>query len=154
MIKKIALALLAVLVIIQFFRPEKNDDEIIITENDITKKYNTPEVIHQILVTKCYDCHSNSTEYPWYANIQPIAWWMADHINEGKRELNFSIFKTYPEKKANHKMEELLEVVNDGSMPIDSYLWMHGNAKLTEQDKSLINAWVKTLPVVFEEHKQ
>lgn len=154
MIKKIALALLAVLVIIQFFRPEKNDDEIIITENDITKKYNTPEVIHQILVTKCYDCHSNSTEYPWYANIQPIAWWMADHINEGKRELNFSIFKTYPEKKANHKMEELLEVVNDGSMPIDSYIWMHGNAKLTEQDKSLINAWVKTLPVVFEEHKQ
>lgn len=154
MIKKIALALLAVLVIIQFFRPEKNDDEIIIAENDITKKYNTPEVIHQILVTKCYDCHSNSTEYPWYANIQPIAWWMANHINEGKRELNFSIFKTYPEKRANHKMEELLEVVNDGSMPIDSYLWMHGNAKLTEQDKSLINAWVKTLPVVFEEHKQ
>lgn len=151
--KKIALALLAVLVIIQFFRPEKNDDKIIISENDITKKYNTPEVIHQILVTKCYDCHSNSTEYPWYSNIQPFAWWMADHIKEGKQELNFSIFKTYPEKKANHKMEELLEVVNDGSMPIDSYVWIHGNAKLTEQDKSLINAWVKTLPVVFEDHK-
>lgn len=148
--KKIGWGILAVLVIIQFIRPSKNVSEQLITDNDISKTYAMTDEVHQILIKKCYDCHSNSTVYPWYNNIQPVGWWLAAHVDEGKEELNFSEFKTYPEKKANHKMEELSEAVNEGWMPLDSYLWIHGDAKITEADKNVINAWIKTLPIVFE----
>jgi hypothetical protein len=150
--KKVAFGLLAVLVIIQFFRPAKNVSDEVITANDISKVYAIPDNVHQILITKCYDCHSNNTNYPWYYNIQPVAWWMAAHVDEGKEELDFSEFKTYSEKRANHKMEELSEAVNEGWMPLDSYLWIHHEAKITEEDRTAINAWIKTLPVVFEKH--
>lgn len=148
--KKIGWGIVAALVIVQFIRPSKNESEQLITENDISKTYAVTDDVHQILIKKCYDCHSNSTVYPWYSNIQPIGWWLASHVDEGKEELNFSEFKTYPEKKANHKMEELSEAVNEGWMPLDSYLWIHGDAKITEADKNVINAWIKTLPIVFE----
>jgi len=149
--KKIALGFLAILVLIQFFRPAKNISSEIVTADDISKKYAIPENVHQVLIQKCYDCHSNNTIYPWYYNIQPVAWWMAHHVNDGKRHLNFSEFKTYPEKKANHKMEELSEAVNEGWMPLDSYLWMHHEASITATDRDAINAWIKSLPIVFEE---
>ncbi|HEY9044595.1 MAG TPA: heme-binding domain-containing protein [Ohtaekwangia sp.] len=150
--KKIGIAVIAILVIIQFIRPAKNISEQLITANDISHTYAISEDVHQILIKKCYDCHSNNTVYPWYYNIQPVAWWMAHHVNEGKDELNFSEFKTYSQKRANHKMEELSDAVNEGWMPLDSYLWIHHEAKITETDRSAINAWIKTLPVVIEKH--
>lgn len=152
--KKIGLGILGVLLIIQFIRPSKNVSEQLITDNDISRTYAISEEVHKILIQKCYDCHSNSTVYPWYNNIQPIGWWLAAHVDEGKDELNFSEFKTYPEKKANHKMEEFSEAVNEGWMPLDSYLWTHQDAKITAEDKNVINAWIKTLPIVFEKEEE
>ncbi|MBL0743370.1 heme-binding domain-containing protein [Chryseolinea lacunae] len=151
--KKIALGVLALLVIIQLFRPEKNVSTEIVTADDISKKYAITEDVHQILIKKCYDCHSNNTIYPWYYNIQPVAWWMAHHVNDGKRHLNFSTFKTYSDKKAVHKMEELSEAVNDGWMPLDSYLWIHKEATITAADRDAINGWIKALPIVFEKEE-
>ena len=150
--KKVALGILGLLVMIQFIRPEKNISEPFMTENDISKTYAINDDVHQILIKKCYDCHSNNTTYPWYNNIQPIAWWMAHHVNEGKDELNFSEFKTYSQKRANHKIEEISDAVNEGWMPLNSYLWIHHEAKITAEDRSLIHALIKTLPVTLEEH--
>jgi Haem-binding domain len=144
MIKKIAYVLLVVLVIIQFFHPARN----ISTEkspNDITNKYVVPASVQEILNTSCYDCHSNNTVYPWYANIQPVAWWLADHVNEGKRELNFSEFITYSPKKAHHKLEEVIEQTKEGEMPLQSYTIIHQNTKLSEAQKLEIATWADGL---------
>ena len=144
MVKKIAIGLLVVLVIIQFFKPARN----ISTEkstNDITNKYAVPASVQEILKTSCYDCHSNNTVYPWYANIQPVAWWLADHVNEGKKELDFSEFLTYSPKKAHHKLEEVNEMVKEGEMPLQSYTIIHQNAKLSEPQKLEIATWADGL---------
>lgn len=144
MVKKIAIGLLIALVIIQFFRPARN----ISTEkspNDITNKYAVPVSVQEILKTSCNDCHSNNTVYPWYANIQPVAWWLADHVNEGKRELNFSEFSTYSPKKAHHKLEEVIEMVKEGEMPLQSYTIIHQNAKLSEPQKLELANWADGL---------
>lgn len=144
MVKKIAIGLLVALVIIQFFRPARN----ISTEkspNDITNKYAVPVSVQEILKTSCNDCHSNNTVYPWYANIQPVAWWLADHVNEGKRELNFSEFSTYSPKKAHHKLEEVIEMVKEGEMPLQSYTIIHQNAKLSEPQKLELANWADGL---------
>jgi len=119
MIKKILIALLAIFIVIQFFRPEKNDS------NDltyaITTKYEVPDEVEQIFSVACNDCHSNKTEYPWYANVQPVAWWLNDHITDGKRHLNFSEFTKRPIAIQNHKLEETIEMVEKRDMPLESY---------------------------------
>ena len=144
MVKKIAIGLLVVLVIIQFFKPDRNISSEKST-NDITNKYAVPASVQEILKTSCYDCHSNNTVYPWYANIQPVAWWLADHVNEGKKELNFSEFLTYSPKKAHHKLEEVNEMVKEGEMPLQSYTIIHQNAKLSEPQKLEIATWADGL---------
>lgn len=144
MIKKIIYVLLAVLVLIQFFRPVKNIAPITTNSNAIDQVYILPENVKGILQKACFDCHSNTTKYPWYANIQPIAWWMDDHVNEGKGELNFSIFGSYTLKKQDHKLEEISEQIVD-EMPLLSYTIAHKEAKLSKVEKEELTLWVNNL---------
>ena len=77
---------------------------------------------------------------------------MANHVNEGKGELNFSEFSTYDKKKADHKLEELIEVMEEGTMPLTSYTWLHPDAKITSEDKDLLIGWVNSLGIEREKH--
>ncbi len=144
MLKKIVLLLLAALVVLQFIHPPKNQSNTP-ADNDISMIYNIPPEVHGILKQKCYDCHSNYTRYPWYFNIQPFGWLMFKHIRDGKRELNFSEFKTYPAKKAAHKLEETLELVRDKEMPLKSYVWMHPEARVTTEEEKALEAWIHSV---------
>ena len=133
--------LLLAFVVIQFFRPAKNKAEGI-SNKDISKIYAVPADVSTILKTSCYDCHSNNTVYPWYAEIQPVAWWLNKHIADAKKDLNFSEFAGYSLRKQYHKLEETDEMVRKGEMPHDKYLWMHKNAKLSENQRLTIYNWV------------
>jgi hypothetical protein len=141
MIKKIFYALLAVLVILQFFRPQKNEATGPFP-NDINSKFAMTGEVQSILKIACYDCHSNNTVYPWYANVQPVAWWLQNHVNEGKKELNFNEFTSYTAKRQRKKFEEINEAITDGWMPLDSYKWIHKNAILPETQKLAVKKWV------------
>ena len=138
MVKKILLGLLVILILIQFIRPEKNQSGDF--SRDITTVYPVPDDVQAVLKRACYDCHSNYTTYPWYSNIQPVAWWLQNHINEGKEHLNFSEFAAYTLEKQAHKMEETAEMVEQGEMPLNSYGWMHSGARLdtSEAQKYLL----------------
>ena len=143
MIKKILLALLVIFLLIQFFRPEKNlsDDR----TNDISRKYTIPPDVSDLLENACYNCHSNKTDYPWYSNVQPVAWWLGNHVKEGKQHLNFSNFTTRRIAIQNKKFEEIAELVKEKEMPLPSYTWMglHPEAKLTEADRQKIIVWAE-----------
>ena len=95
-----------------------------------------------ILQTSCFDCHSNYTNYPWYTNIQPIGWWLNHHVDEGKEELNFSEFESYSLKRKLHKLEEIKEMVEEGEMPLSSYTLIHGDTKLSPEQKEILYTWV------------
>lgn len=142
--KKILIALLAVLIFIQFIKPVKNQSDAV-TPNDIFTNFQATDSTKQLIQTACYDCHSNNTVYPWYAEIQPMAWWLADHVKEGKSELNFSEFASYKPKKADHKLEEVIEMIQEGEMPLKSYTLIHGNAKLSDGQKKAIITWAEGL---------
>lgn len=150
MTKKILIGLLVVVLLMQVMQPPKNQSETL-SENDISKTYALPAGVHETLTNKCYDCHSNNTKYPWYVHIQPIGWWMASHIKQGKDELNFSEFKTYDAKRANHKLEEISEQIAEGHMPIESYLWLHPEGKVTPAELIAINTWVASLGIKVTE---
>ncbi len=144
MLKKILLGLVVILVLIQFFHTEKNlsDDR----TNDISTKYPVPDNVKKIMEVACNDCHSNKTAYPWYSNIQPVAWFLDHHVVDGKRHFNFSTFTKMPIAVQNHKLEELAEQVEKKEMPLPSYtyLGLHKEANLTEEQRTLIINWAKT----------
>ncbi len=142
--KKIGFGLILVFIIIQFIRTENKiiqfddlDDFIVQTE--------APEGIQAILKASCYDCHSNFTQTPWYGEIAPISWYINDHINEGREELNFSAWGTYKLKRKKHKLEESWEEIEKGKMPLEDYLNMHQEAKLSEKDQETLITWFKSI---------
>ena len=139
-LKTIGIALLIVLAAIQFIRPEKN----IATspaEQHISKVQPVPADVDALLKKGCYDCHSNNTVYPWYNNIQPVAWWLNDHVQDGKKHLNFDAYTSYNLRRQFHKMEEIEEQVKEGEMPMTSYTLIHSDAKLTEAEKNTLINW-------------
>lgn len=142
--KKILLTLLAIFVIIQFIRPSRNVSDTV-SPNDITKVYAVPADVQQILKVSCNDCHSNNTNYPWYTNIQPAGWWLQSHVNGGKYHLDFSSFASYTPKRQHHKLEELIEEVKEDHMPLNSYLWIHKEAKLSDDQKNVLVSWADQL---------
>lgn len=143
-LKKILYGLLILFLVIQVIRPTRNISDVE-SANDITKHYQVPLEVSDILKTSCFDCHSNNTVYPWYSNIQPVGWWMQWHVNDGKKHLNFSEFASYTPKKAHHKFEEITEMVKEGEMPLFSYTIIHGNAKLSDVQKQQLVQWADGL---------
>ena len=142
--KTVLKIIVALLVVIQFFRIDKTTTPID-ESKDFVSVTNPPAQIATIIKTSCYDCHSNQTNYPWYTNIAPVSWWIGHHIEEGREHLDFSNWGDYSKKKADHKLEEFYEEVEEGEMPLGSYTRLHGEAALSEEDKVLLIAWVKTL---------
>ncbi|MDZ4149270.1 MAG: heme-binding domain-containing protein [Flavobacteriaceae bacterium] len=140
--KKILIALFVVLIVMQFFRPDKNTAQGDYVATFVAETQPTPEV-KAVLKTACFDCHSNNTVYPWYAEVAPVSYWLADHVNEGKEHLNFSDWANYAPKKKAHKLEELVENVEEKEMPLESYAFIHQNARLTPEQTAAIISWAK-----------
>ena len=140
--KKFLVFLLIALVVIQFFHPKKNHSDAA-PVNAIAAAYPTSDSVQQVLAVACYDCHSNNTRYPWYNNIQPVAWWMQNHVNEGKKELNFDEFKTFTPRRQYNKMKSLVREIRQDGMPLDSYTWIHKDALLTAAQKELLVSWAE-----------
>lgn len=140
LVTKILLGL-AVLLLLAQFVPSENNSAIGAQPNDIFTKYPASAEVQAIAKKACYDCHSNNTVYPWYANVQPLAWWINDHVKEGKGEFNYSEFNTYTPKRARHKLEEVAEQVNEHEMPLNSYTWIHAEARLTDAERKVLTDW-------------
>lgn len=142
-IKYAGIALLVILVLIQFYRPARNlsNDR----TNDISKTFPVPDSVQTILKTACYDCHSNYTVYPWYANIQPVASWLGHHIDEGKQELNFSEFSTYTPRRQYNKLGKIVHELDEHEMPLASYTLIHRDAVISSTQQMIISNWVNSL---------
>jgi len=142
--KKILIALLVVLVVLQFFQIDKTNPAVD-ESKDFLKTQNTPEEIASIIKTSCYDCHSNESRYPWYSNVQPAGWFLKGHIDEGRGELNFSTFTDYELKRQDHKLEECIEYIEKDEMPLGSYTLVHREAALTEAQKNILIDYFKSV---------
>ncbi|WP_343535396.1 heme-binding domain-containing protein [Pedobacter sp.] len=138
--KKILWGLATILIAMQFFQPQPNQSDKI-TDLHVEKLYEMPREVKAILTRSCYDCHSDNTTYPWYRRFQPVAWYMASHIEEGKRELNFSEFGTYSFRKQRNKFRSMSNQVKNEEMPLSSYLLIHRHANLSSEEKQTLVDW-------------
>jgi hypothetical protein len=141
--KKILLGLVALLVVCQLFRPTKNISRETPGKNDFLVTHAAPAEVQQLFAVSCYDCHSNHTRYPWYAEIQPAGWWLAWHVADGKKELNLSEFALYSAHRQGLKLDAMIDVLEDHSMPLKSYTLIHRDAKLSEAQVKTLVSWLE-----------
>lgn len=142
-LKIVAVILVIAFIAIQFYRPD-GANPLTVQAETLEATTDVSENVAQILTRSCNDCHSNETVYPWYSNVSPFSWLLADHINEGRRELNFSVWNTYTAKKKRHKYDEICEQVTSGEMPHNQYLWLHRDAQLSADDVKILCDWAET----------
>lgn len=140
--KKVLIIIIVAFILIQFFPIDKNNP-VATPQMDFLKIKNTPEKTANLIRNACYDCHSNETKYPWYANTQPFGWFLESHIKEGRKELNFSTFATYETKRQIKKLKEAVEMMEKNEMPLDSYVILHPEAKLNAADKKQVIDYFK-----------
>lgn len=142
--KKIIIGLLIVFVIAQFFQPNKNQGNL----ESITlflENTQAPKEVKNILEHACFDCHSSHTNYPWYSSITPVNYWLNSHIKEGKKHFNISEWDSYSVKKKDHKLEELIEELEEETMPLASYTWTHKEAQLTDVQVQTLMDWANSI---------
>lgn len=139
-LKIIAVLVVAAFLAAQFFRPARTNPPVVQAETleAVTK---LPENVNKIFERSCNDCHSNETVYPWYSNVSPFSWLLQKHIDEGRRELNVSVWATYGNQRKRRKLDEICEQVETGAMPHNQYLWIHREARLSDEDKRILCDW-------------
>ena len=145
MIRKVLYVLVVVLVLIQFYRPDLNNSSYESAVNEFIQQNNVSSEVESVLKTSCFDCHSNHTNYPFYAQVAPISFWINHHVEEGKEHLNFSDWNNYSIKKKLHKLDEIIEEIDEHEMPLGSYTLIHHDAKLKEESSKLLINWSKEL---------
>jgi len=137
------IVLLLGFIALQFVRPNFTNPPVVEAET-VTASAPVPEEVSRILRRSCYDCHSHETQYPWYSKISPFNWFLADHIEDGRREVNFSVWNTYSAQKKVRKLDEICEQVEKAEMPLPSYLWIHWDASLSKQEGQALCEWARS----------
>lgn len=153
MLKKILLSLAALFLVAQFIRPAKNVSTTPPGKDDFIVRLAPPPDVKAMLQNACYDCHSDNTRYPWYAEIQPAGWWLKQHVDDGNREFSFSGFGAYSAKKQAKRLSALIDVIGDRSMPLKSYTWIHRDAIFTDAQIKTLTMWLEAAQEKLGEDK-
>ena len=140
LLKITAICIVAAFLVIQFFRPDFTNPPVNQAET-LEASTEVPENVRAIINRSCKDCHSNETVYPWYSKIQPSAWFLDDHIHAGRTEMNFSVWNTYETRRKRRKLDEICEMVKSRAMPLPSYLWIHRDAQLSDDEINILCEW-------------
>ena len=141
-LKIVAIVLFVAFIVIQFYRPDRTAPLIVEAET-LEASTQVPEAVKQILTRSCNDCHTNKTNYPWYSQIAPASLFLASHVEDGRRHLNFSVWNTYETRRKRRKLDEICEQVTERYMPLPSYLWVHWDAKLSDEDIKILCYWAE-----------
>lgn len=139
-IKIAGLLIILILIVLQFFRPEKNQAATV-QEYDLLQVSTIPDSLASILVISCYDCHSNHTEYPWYSRISPVSWYLDKHIRDGKEDLNLSAYGLLDKAGKIGVLSDIYDAMEAGSMPLQSYLLIHRDASLSKDEIDALLDW-------------
>ena len=133
--KKILIVSAVIFIGIQFIPVDRSNPP-------VTEEIDAPSNITAILRKSCYDCHSNQTEYPWYAYVAPVSFLVLKDVNEGRRRLNFSEWDMYAKEKREKILEEIMEEAEAGTMPLSIYTLLHPSTKLDPLKVKTLSDWV------------
>lgn len=143
--KKSLIFLILLLVLMQLIGTEQTNPSI-----DPDAELKAPETVAVLLKKSCYDCHSNETEWPEYSAVAPVSFFVASHVEEGRKALNFSDWKNIPKEIKIRRLQRSIQTLRNGMMPLSSYLWIHDEAKLSSDERQLLAEWFNTQLKTYE----
>jgi len=139
----LVIVLAAAFVVIQFIRPARTNPPVNPAQSIEANLRVSPQVA-AILDRSCNDCHSNKTVWPWYTNVAPVSWFLTNHVNEGRRNMNLSAWGSYDKDKQSRRLRDMCEQVQDGNMPLSTYTPLHPSSKLSPADVQTICDWANS----------
>ncbi len=139
-VKWILIVGLCLFILIQLKRPARTNPAVDPSHTIEAHTQISPQVA-AILNRSCSDCHSNKTEWPWYTNVAPLSWWITDHVDQGRKNMNISEWGGLDQNRRDKKLRQICDEVEDGAMPLSTYLPMHPKARLSEPDKKALCDW-------------
>ncbi len=140
--KKLAIVIFSVLIVLQFFQPTL-PEVTLDNPNDILLNNDIPKDIEEIIKNSCYDCHSNTTNYPWYSHISPSSFLVVRDIKKGREDLNFSNWEELNKIEKAGAIDDIVGVIEEEEMPMQIYTVIHQNAKLTPSDRERLISWAE-----------
>ena len=152
MVKKTLIVLGVIIVAIQFIPVDRSNPP-------VTQEIDAPANILSILKTSCYDCHSNETNWPWYSYVAPVSFLVSGDVEKGRKRVNFSEWDRYDEKKRAKKLDDMIEVIDEGVMPLSKYTIIHSEAKMNPEKIRLLKNWAtsnnsEVKPLRYEKEKR
>jgi hypothetical protein len=139
-IRRVILVLVVLCAAAQFVRPARTNPPVDPVQT-LEAVAQVPATLGPVLRRSCYDCHSNETRWPWYTEVVPMSWGVANHVREGRAAMNFSEWGRYPARKRTALLEKLCDQVREGKMPLPNYLWIHRDARLSENEWKAVCDW-------------
>ena len=102
----------------------------------IEPAWDSPQT-RRLAVAACFDCHSNQSRHVWYEDIAPVKWWIANHVADGRKAVNFDEWNR-PQRRAGRSSRTVAE----STMPPSYYHWfgLHSAAKLSASDRQALIA--------------
>ncbi len=140
---RVVLLVVALLVVAQFI-PVTRTNPPVDAAQTISATTPIPPSVASILDRSCQDCHSSRTVWPWYSQVAPASWFLVHHVNEGRREMNVSDWGRYPARRKDRKLKEICEQVTSGKMPLQTYTFLHPQAKISGSDEKILCDWAET----------
>ena len=138
--KWFAIVLVGLLLIAQFVRPARTNPPVDELQTIQATTQMSPDVA-AIFERSCRDCHSNKTVWPWYTNVAPISWFIANHVSEARHSMNLSEWGRLDRDQQDRKLRQICDESQDGVMPLSTYTPLHPGSTLSEQDKKTLCAW-------------
>lgn len=143
LLKWLTIIVACLFVAIQFKRPARTNPPVDESQTIYAHTQMTPQVA-QLLDRSCRDCHSNKTAWPWYTNVSPISWFVVDHVEVARKDLNFSEWGKYDQRRQGRRLQQMCDLVRDGSMPLSSYTPLHSGSKPSDEDVRALCAWTES----------
>ena len=111
------------------------------TNPPVQADVSAPPAVASILRRACYDCHSNETRWPWYSRVAPVSWWLAEHVEDGRKDLNFSEWPVFDFEEQVDTLSDIREQVGERKMPLASYQLGHPEARLDAEERKVLLEW-------------
>jgi len=125
-----------IMILIQFIPLEKTNPKV-----DETIALNSDIEVMKILKRSCYDCHSYETKWSIYSDIAPLSFSVSSHVSKGRKTLNYSEWDKIDIETKITRLKRAIKTVKNGTMPLSSYLMLHEEAKLSQDDKKILVEW-------------
>jgi hypothetical protein len=153
-VKRIFFVSLAILILIQIIRPSRTNPPVVASRS-LESHVEVPPYVQSVLKRSCYDCHSNSTVWPWYSNVAPVSWYVARDVNVARGHVNFQNWEAQiNEQEGKEHLGLICKLVREGKMPPADYRFIHGGTNVSSQETSAVCAWSQKVGTVEDVDKK